>query len=215
VSDKVNYFSLVTTTDAELKVKGSKFIADLAPVSSEGAVIQFLEDKRNQHPKAVHHCLAFKLGIPPVVARSSDDGEPSGTAGKPMLGQLDSFYVTNVVAVVTRYFGGTLLGTGGLRKAYKDVVKIALENAELVEVKKQYKITITCDILLFPQVMNAAKRFPGQIQTLSAGLSPYVSILSEDEEIDSQVSKLKSNILGVSPDYAETIIDPGFKISIE
>jgi len=208
------YFTLVETVQAELKVKGSKFIADIFPVADIAAAQGKIEQMQQLHPKAVHHCFAIKLGVPSSITRSSDDGEPSGTAGKPIMGQLDSFHLTNVVAVVTRYFGGTLLGTGGLRKAYKEVVRLALENQEFKEIKKQYRITITFDITMLPQVMHAAKRFPGQITTKNTVLSPYVTILTETDEIDYEISQLKSNILNLPPDYASIVVDPGFQITI-
>lgn len=208
------YFTLIEPVQAELKVKGSKFIANVFPVGDTAAAQAKIEEMQQLHPKAVHNCFAIKLGVPPSNTRSSDDGEPSGTAGKPMMGQLDSFHLTNVVAVVTRYFGGTLLGTGGLRKAYKEVVKLALENQELKEIRKQYRITITFDITMLPQVMQAAKRFPGQITTKNTVLSPYVTILTETDEIDYEISQLKSNILNLPPDYASIVEDPGFQITI-
>lgn len=214
MSESIKYYTLTLPAQAEIKIKGSKFIADIMPVANEEEANKFLISQRNKHIKAVHHCSAMKFGVPPAIVRSSDDGEPSGTAGKPILGQLDSFRLTNIVAVVTRYFGGILLGTGGLRKAYKEAVKLALGIAELIEVKKIHHITITCDILQFPQVMNAAKRFPGSIRTLSSGLTPYVTIDSEAENIDFEIALLKSHILGLPVDFAATIDDPSFQITI-
>lgn len=209
------YYTLKSSCTAELKVKGSKFLADIIPIASEMEYRMHLENVKNKHSKAVHHCWAYKWGVPPHVAKCSDDGEPSGTAGKPMMGQLDAAQLTNIVAVVTRYFGGTLLGTSGLRKAYKEVVRAAVQNAELIEVKKAYLITIQFDIFQLPQVMDAAKRFPGEILGKSTDFSPYVKLLTEVEDLEYQLGVLKSNILNLPLDHAISIENPGFNITIE
>ena len=124
------YLSLARDTEAELEVKRSRFLCTLARVEGEAAARAVIERLRKQHWDAGHHCSAIRIGPPPgAVERSSDDGEPAGTAGAPMLDVLRGAGVSDVVAVVTRWFGGTLLGAGGLVRAYGDAVRTALDEA--------------------------------------------------------------------------------------
>lgn len=114
--------------------KKSKFIAVLAPVTSEQEALSFINSIKKKHYDARHNCYCFIIGPGKELVRSSDDKEPSGTAGKPMLEVLLGADITNVVAVVTRYFGGVLLGTGGLVRAYSEAVKDALLTASICEI---------------------------------------------------------------------------------
>jgi uncharacterized YigZ family protein len=115
------------------KDKGSKFIALAFPVKDEEEIKQILNDTKKEFFDARHHCYAYILGNDAEKFRYNDDGEPSGTAGKPIYGQLLSKNLTNVLIVVVRYFGGTLLGTGGLIKAYKSAAIDVLNNANIIE----------------------------------------------------------------------------------
>ena len=116
--------------EAELVEKKSRFIATVRPVESEEEAAAFIEEMKKKYYDARHKCSAYVLGSKAQLIRSSDDGEPSGTAGRPMLEVLLGSGIRNVAAVVTRYFGGTLLGTGGLVRAYSGVLKEALEKCE-------------------------------------------------------------------------------------
>ncbi len=122
------------SAETELEVKRSRFITRLARADDEEAARAVIAAVRSAHPTARHHCLAFIVDVPDAqpVERSSDDGEPAGTAGMPMLEVLRGSGVSNVVAVVTRYFGGVLLGTGGLVRAYSDAVAQALDGTPRV-----------------------------------------------------------------------------------
>lgn len=113
------------------KVKGSRFVADLTPIASTGDMDQFLMSVRAREPGASHHCWAYRLK--PEEQRSSDDGEPSGTAGPPILAHITGARLLNVGAVVTRYYGGTKLGTGGLIRAYGAATAAAIAAADIVE----------------------------------------------------------------------------------
>ena len=120
--------TLVSSGFAELpKIKGSRFIAGVCPILTEEQARMFLLAARAKHPKATHHCLAFRCG---TVARASDDGEPSGTAGRPILAQLDAAGIENAAAVVVRYYGGRKLGAGGLARAYGAATRAALVAGE-------------------------------------------------------------------------------------
>jgi uncharacterized YigZ family protein len=126
-SEKQFYNTIEKTSVAEFKDRGSKFIAYAFPVQSTGEFKQKLNDIKKEHPKATHHCFAYRIGADGNVFRVSDDGEPAGSAGKPILGQIDSKELTNTLVVVVRYFGGTLLGVPGLINAYKTATALALQ----------------------------------------------------------------------------------------
>lgn len=121
------YIMLSKGAQAELVEKKSRFIATIRPVSSEEEAVAFIEEMKKKYYDARHNCSAFVIGSKGELTRSSDDGEPSGTAGRPMLEVLTGSGIRNIAVVVTRYFGGVLLGTGGLVRAYSGAVKMALE----------------------------------------------------------------------------------------
>ncbi|MCG7428949.1 IMPACT family protein [Dermacoccus nishinomiyaensis] len=137
---------------AEIEVKRSRFLCELTPVgagdddASEVAARAVVEAARKQHWDARHHCSAFVLGPQRQVRRSNDDGEPSGTAGAPMLEALVASGLSDVVAVVTRWFGGTLLGAGGLVRAYGDVVRAALAEARVVTY--EHRLVVAADVAI-------------------------------------------------------------------
>ena len=124
-----SYLTVAAEATAEIEVRRSRFLCRVVHVESEDAARQVVEQERRAHRDARHHCWAFVLGPDGQVARSSDAGEPSGTAGAPMLEVLRGAEVSDVVAVVTRWFGGVLLGAGGLVRAYGDAVRAALQVA--------------------------------------------------------------------------------------
>ncbi|MCD8039654.1 MAG: YigZ family protein [Lachnospiraceae bacterium] len=127
-----DFLLLVKGAEAEYVEKKSRFIATVRPVSNEEEAAAFIDEMKKRYYDARHNCSAFVIGSRAELTRSSDDGEPSGTAGRPMLEVLLGSGIRNIAVVVTRYFGGTLLGTGGLVRAYSGVVKQALEGCETV-----------------------------------------------------------------------------------
>lgn len=139
------YRTVARAADAELEVKRSIFRCRIEPVSDEASVRAVVDRARQQHWDARHHCSAFILGPEAMTARSSDDGEPAGTAGAPMLEVLRGAGLTEVVAVVTRWFGGTLLGAGGLVRAYSDAVRVGLAEAGVRERELQAEFELTLD----------------------------------------------------------------------
>lgn len=128
-----NYTVLIEGAEAEIVEKKSRFIATIEPVNSEEEAVAFIERMKKKYYDARHNCSAFIIGSRGELLRSSDDGEPQGTAGKPMLEVLTGSGIKNIAVVVTRYFGGTLLGTGGLVRAYSQAVKEALLLCETAE----------------------------------------------------------------------------------
>jgi len=127
------YNTISKPSEGLFKDKGSKFIAKAFPVGSEIEIKAIQEQLRNVYHDARHHCYAYMLGADKKVFRANDDGEPSSTAGKPILGQIKSFDLTNVLIVVVRYFGGTKLGVSGLIHAYKTAAEEALKSAEIIK----------------------------------------------------------------------------------
>lgn len=127
------------------KDKGSKFYSFAYPVQNENDVKEILQNLKKEHHSARHHCYAWRIGTEQIAFRANDDGEPASTAGKPILGQLIRFDVTNILVVVVRYFGGTLLGVSGLINAYKNAAEGALNNAEIVThyIEKQFQLDFT------------------------------------------------------------------------
>ena len=130
---------------AETEVKKSRFIANLKPVESEEEATAFIAEMKKKYWDARHNCQAFTIGMNHELTRCSDDGEPSQTAGKPMLDVLMGEGLMDVCAVVTRYFGGTLLGTGGLVRAYSGAVKEGLANAQILEKKQGVRMEVITD----------------------------------------------------------------------
>ncbi|MDT8401564.1 MAG: YigZ family protein [Bacteroidales bacterium] len=126
------YRSISKETSGVFKDRASKFIAIATPVNSVEEIKEVLERIRKQYHDARHYCYAYKLGTGDDNWRVNDDGEPSGTAGNPIMGQIKAFRLTNILITVVRYFGGTLLGTGGLINAYRSAARLALENAVIV-----------------------------------------------------------------------------------
>lgn len=144
-----NFRTILKEFVFEMEIKKSRFITYLVPVESEGEVEEKLKIIRKEHHKANHHCSAFVIGKDFSIQRMSDDGEPSGTAGVPMLEVLKHHQLTNILAVVVRYFGGIKLGTGGLIRAYGNSVSEALKEAEIVANISQMRISL---IIGYPSV---------------------------------------------------------------
>jgi uncharacterized YigZ family protein len=152
------YQSIKKQSVAEFKDRGSRFIAYAFPVSSAEGFKKRLKELKEEHPKAAHHCFAYRLGRDGNNFRSGDDGEPSGTAGKPILGQIDSKRLTDTAVVVVRYFGGTLLGVPGLINAYKTATSFALQTSSLVRKPVLVGYRLQFDYTTLNEVMRIIKR---------------------------------------------------------
>lgn len=155
-----SYNTVYMGGEEEIVEKKSRFIAAVEHVESEEEAIAFIEAVRKKHWSARHNCFAYIIGAEQPLMRCSDDGEPSGTAGRPMLDVIAGAQLCNIVVVVTRYFGGTLLGTGGLVRAYSASVKAGLEGSVLITRKLAKKLEIACDYTWI-----------GKIQYLSAQMN--------------------------------------------
>lgn len=155
VSD--TYFSISAPSEGLYKDRGSRFLAFARPVEREEEVREFLESVRREYHDARHHCYAFRLGLGGGTWRASDDGEPSGSAGRQILGQIDSAGLSDVLVVVVRYFGGIKLGVPGLIKAYKESTADALAKAVKVEKAAGRSWNLSFDYGTMPRVMKALK----------------------------------------------------------
>jgi len=174
------YNTINSTTGGEFKDRGSRFIAYSIPVKSETDVKEQLERIRKKHYDARHHCFAYRLGPDKSAYRINDDGEPSGTAGKPIYGQILSKDLTNILIIVVRYFGGTKLGVSGLINAYKTATKEALEKANIITktINDIYDIEFEYDDT--NSVMRILKE---------EGLKPYEQIYEEKCMLKIEVRK--------------------------
>jgi uncharacterized YigZ family protein len=153
------YYTIEKTATAEFKDRGSRFIAYACPVKSPEEFKATLNEIKKEHPKATHHCFAYRLGLDGNTFRVSDDGEPSGSAGRPILGQIDSKGLVNVLVVVVRYFGGTLLGVPGLINAYRSAAALALQMTPLVQKQVEQEFRVHFDYTQMNEVMMMVRQY--------------------------------------------------------
>ena len=153
------FYTIEKESFAEFKDRGSRFLAFVYPVQTIEDCKQLLQQAKKEHPKAVHHCFAWRIGHDGNSFRQSDDGEPSGTAGKPILGQIDSKKLTNTIIIVVRYFGGTLLGVPGLINAYRSAAAMALQLTPFVQKAIEIPYRLQFDYTQVNDVMNIVKQY--------------------------------------------------------
>ena len=157
------YSTISAHVQAEIKEKGSRFIAYAYPIHSVAQVKQYVDALREEHHKARHWCYAYRLGVDGLQFRANDDGEPSGSAGRPILGQIDSVGLTDALVVVVRYFGGALLGVPGLIHAYKTATAEVLAIAEIVEKNIEKTVWIRCEYPVLNDAIRIAKQYQADI----------------------------------------------------
>lgn len=157
------YNTIEKPATGECKDRGSKFLAYAYPVVTVADFKLLLVRLKKEHPKAAHHCFAYRLGFENLVFRVSDDGEPSGSAGRPILGQINSLQLTNVLIVVVRYFGGTLLGVPGLINAYKTASYESLQKAVIIKKPVLISYRLQFDYTILNNVMRLVKQFECEI----------------------------------------------------
>ena len=202
-----------TRIDSEIEVKRSRFLCRLVRVETEDAARSVIDDARREHYGARHHCSAFVLGpasAPDQVRRSNDDGEPSGTAGRPMLEALAGRGFVDTVAVVTRYFGGTLLGAGGLVRAYSDAVlttiDIAAADRLIVQRERRELFSLSLPHADAGRVESELRQRGVTILGTDYEQSAVLRIAADDAaELDAQVSGVTSGVGVVVPAGAEWI----------
>lgn len=178
----------------EFKDRGSKFLAYAYPVYEQSEWQEKLVEVKKLHNKARHWCYAFRLGIDGTQFRANDDGEPSGTAGRPILGQIDSFGLSNIIIIVVRYFGGTKLGTSGLKNAYKSSAAEALNQANIIEKTIEDIYQLDFEYHLMSEVMNAVKKLELEIIAQSFEEKGQLQIAIRKSEISQTIDLLKAKI---------------------
>lgn len=148
---------------AEYKDRGSRFLAYAFPIQTAEEFKQKLNELKKEHPKAAHHCFGYRLGLDGNNFRVSDDGEPAGSAGRPILGQIDSRQLVNAAVIVVRYFGGTLLGVPGLINAYKTAATLALQMVPAVQKPVTARVEISYDYTRMNDIMRLVKAYNSEI----------------------------------------------------
>ncbi len=186
----------------EFRDRGSKFLAYAFPAYTAEEWQESLLQVKKEHPKGRHHCYAYRLGVDKNNFRANDDGEPSGTAGRPILGQIDSFELTNVIVIVVRYFGGTLLGTSGLINAYKLSTAAALEEASIITRLVEDVYRLEFDYSLMSSVMNAVKKLKLDIVKQEFTEAGHLEVAIRQSEVEDILLKLKAQIKQVSLEEA-------------
>jgi uncharacterized YigZ family protein len=197
-----SYKTLEKASFGEFKDRGSKFLAYAFPVESEEDCLLHLEAIRKEHFKCNHHCYAWRIGLDGNRFRANDDGEPSGTAGRPILGQIDSFGLTNVFVVVARYFGGTLLGASGLINAYREGAAEALRNGHIIEKIIKDRFLLDFDYALMPDVMNAIKKADLEILEQNYGDRGNIQVGMRKSMVNAAFLTFKASLLKVSKEEA-------------
>ena len=198
------YNMLATRGDGLYKEKGSKFIAEAFTVMSEDEAKTAIAEIKKKYYDARHHCYAYMIGPEKKVFRSSDDGEPSGTAGKPILNQILSKDVTNVCVVVTRYFGGIKLGTSGLINAYKTAARESLDNAQIVEKTINEIYSLEFAYPLMNEVMRIMKEENLDQQNQRFELDCYLEFSTRKNDA-SRIAEKFSNLFGVKITHINTM----------
>ena len=182
----------------EYEEKKSRFISKLEPVSSEEEAAAFIASVKKKYWDAKHNCSAYIIGDDGQKTRCSDDGEPSGTAGRPMLDVLSGEHITNACVVVTRYFGGTLLGTGGLVRAYSAAVKDAVANSEIIKKINGFTIEYECDYNDFGKIQYMAGQKGYHILDTDYADNVRIRMITDEPE------KLTAEITDITSGRAKT-----------
>ncbi|MHB8206883.1 IMPACT family protein [Mucilaginibacter sp.] len=185
------YLTIDKPYEAIFRDRGSKFLAFAYPINSEADIKVILTALKTEHPKANHHCWAMRLGIDRSVFRVNDDGEPSGTAGRPILNTLLSRNVTNILVVVVRYFGGTLLGVPGLINAYKSATEEALNAAVIIEKTLDDTYSVSFDYQQMNDVMKIIKEDNLTILEQQFDNNCMVKIAIRKMQVNRSINKLE------------------------
>ena len=190
-----HYLTIQQPVTGEYKEKGSKFLAYAYNIDSEGAFSEKLDVVKKLHPKGRHHCYAYRLGVDKNLFRSNDDGEPSGTAGRPILGSIDSHNLSDTGVIVVRYFGGTKLGVSGLIQAYRAATNDALGKATIKDVYITTDIEMKFDYAHLGVIMDALKSLQIEIKEKRMDAKPSLILglrISQEKKL---IRKIKAILL--------------------
>lgn len=191
-----HYNTIEKPSVAEFKDKGSKFIAYAFPINDVDEFKEKLGVVKKEHPKATHYCFAYRIGISGNNFRVGDDGEPSGTAGRPILGQIDSKQLTNTLIIVVRYFGGTLLGVPGLINAYKTAASLVLQLVPSVQKPILVNYKIQFDYTKMNDVMRIVKQFDCMVLQQEMQLFCMIKVGIPTKNMEEVLLRLKE-LMGV------------------
>lgn len=198
------YKTIKAPVEGLFKDRGSKFLAYTYPIEHENEVKPLVENLKKEHFKAVHHCYAYRLGLDRNNFRVNDDGEPSGTAGRPILNTLLSQDITNILVVVVRYFGGTLLGVPGLINAYKSATVEALTVAEIYEKTVNDIYNVSFEFVQMNDVMKVVKEFSLKIRNQTYDNQCTMELEFRKTLTNQVIGKLEK-IDGISVEYLMTV----------
>jgi len=202
--DSFYYNTIEQPAMAEFKDRGSKFIAYSYPVNSIEQAKKFLAALKKEHPEAVHQCLAYRIGVDGATFRVSDAGEPSGAAGRPILGQIDSKQLTNILVVVVRYFGGTLLGVPGLINAYKTASSLALQLSPIIQKPIEIAYTLHFDYQQMNEVMMVIKQYNCSVVHQVAQLFVELKVGIPKNRLEEVIAKI-DDLQGVT--YTTSLVE--------
>jgi len=197
MNSKDTYQTILNQSIGEFRDRGSKFIAYAYPVYTQPEWQGRLDEVRKMHPKARHHCYAYRLGLKGHYFRANDDGEPSGTAGRPILGQIDRFDLVNVIVIVVRYFGGTLLGVSGLINAYKNSTADALSKAKVIQKTVEDIYQLSFEYALMSPVMNTIKKLRLEMVRQDFGEIGIIDVAIRQSEVKPILRQMKAGIAGI------------------
>ncbi len=186
-----SYLTIAAPVEVAMRERSSKFLSFIYPVRSEEEIRTHLDTLRKRYFDATHHCYAWRLGPHGEQFRANDDGEPSGTAGKPILGQLLSKNITYALIVVVRYFGGTKLGVPGLIAAYKESAADAIEASEIIELTVDRRIRISFSYIAMNDVMRIVKEMQPNIHSQEFDNFCTMELSIRESQADMLVAKLK------------------------
>ncbi len=196
MSDQYN--SITEKVISDIRIKNSKFIGYAFPCNDITQFEQVLYEVKKEHPKATHHCFAYRIGYPDFLHRFNDDGEPSGTAGKPMYGAILSKDFYDVAVIVVRYYGGTKLGTSGLIQAYKESAAEALNQAQVVLKTISEKFKIEFDYGVMGELLNELKSAGIEIVDKTLDEKPSLTIQIPVSKVEEKILLFKAKFLKVS-----------------
>ena len=210
-----SYLTLLRSSQAEYVVQKSRFLCDAAPCETEEKALRFLQDKRIRYRDATHHCYAYVIGANAGIMRFSDDGEPSGTAGMPMMDVIKHRKIVNCCVVITRYFGGILLGAGGLVRAYSHSCALALETSGIALMAETDRGIMSVPYQLWNKVQYQLQSLPVQVVETSFGADVEATFIvrSNDrnavEERITEQTNSQAEIIWISKTYEPWPITAG------
>lgn len=193
------YYTITGNSEGEYSEKGSKFIAYAANVTTVEEADEFVATIKKEHYKARHHCYAYRIGETDDIFRINDDGEPSGTAGRPIYGQILSAELRDIIIVVVRYFGGKLLGASGLITAYKAAAADAIENAERKTIHLRKLIKVEIPYTIEPFFMNALTQLEIDITARDYAQTAVITIAVPQSMVDEKLKEICAQVLNRKP----------------